>query len=260
MIRYLLAPLLLGTISPRRLWYSVKKTPTPFFVSPLRTLVETREWHQLFATKSLRDSSKMNNGMKYKYWRWHGFLCRYGEQTVAEGTSTSDKQGILFVHGFGASGSQWQRSINALKALCTSDSPPDDSTLECLAPDLIGFGQSEKPPVTYSGFTWESYTNDFIKEIACRKNKWQSFVIGGNSIGGFVGMCAAANDATTNPDAISGCGGPGTGRCAGVVLMNPAGVIQTKDDVVAIESSVLDKSMLQSVAQVIANDGLSPCK
>ena len=73
-------------------------------------------------------------------------------------------------------------------------------------------------------------------------------------------MCAAANDATTNPDAISGCGAPGTGRCVGVILMNPAGVIQTKDQVLAIESSVVDKSKLQSVAQVIANDGLGPCK
>lgn len=73
-------------------------------------------------------------------------------------------------------------------------------------------------------------------------------------------MCAAANDATTDPDAISGCGAPGTGRCAGAILMNPAGVIRTKEDVEAIESSVLDKSQLQSVAQIIAKDGLPPCK
>jgi esterase/lipase len=258
--RYLLAPLMLGTLSPRRLWYSVKKAPNPLFGSPVRTLIETREWHKLFASKCLL-ASKMarNEGMTYKFWRWHGFLCRYGEQIAAPGTSTLDKQGILLIHGFGASANQWQKTINAIAGACTSD-PIDDSPLECLVPDLIGFGQSEKPPITYSGFTWEAYTSDFVKEIACKQNNWQSFVIGGNSIGGFVSMCAAANDATTNPDAISGCGAPGTGRCAGTILMNPAGVIQSKEDVETIESSVLDKSQLQSVAQMIATDGLAPCK
>ncbi len=257
--RYLLAPLLLGTVSPRRLWYSVKKASTPFFVSPLRTLVETREWHQLFATKRLLAMSTKDDGLKYKYWRWHGFLCRYGEQTIAPGTASSGKEGILLIHGFGASANQWQRSINALQSICTIDTL-DGSKIECLAPDLIGFGQSEKPSITYSGFTWESYASDFIKEIACHKKKWHNFVVGGNSIGGFVAMCSAANDATTNPDAISGCGGPGTGRCTGTILMNPAGVIQGKDEVAAIEASALDKSQLTSVAQMIAGDGLAPCK
>ena len=260
MTRYLLAPLMLGTLSPRRLWYSVKKAPTPLFVSPLRTLVETREWHRVFASKCLLASKcRKEEGMEYKYWRWHGFLCRYGQQTVQSGPSASGKQGILYIHGFGASANQWEKNVNALATLCTSD-PTDDSTLECLVPDLIGFGHSEKPPITYSGFLWEAYTSDFVKEIACKKNLWQSFVIGGNSIGGFVSMCAAANDATTNPDAISGCGATGTGRCSGAILMNPAGVIQSKKDIEAIESSVLDESQLQSVAQVIAMDRLPPCK
>lgn len=260
--RYLLAPLMLGTLSPRRLWYSVKKAPSPLFVSPLRTLVETREWHKLFASKCmLASKATRNDGLTYKYWRWHGFLCRYGEQTVKSSTSSSsEKEGILLIHGFGASANQWQKNVDALATKCGSDPMEDDSAIECLVPDLIGFGQSEKPPITYSGFTWESYTSDFVKEIACNKNNWRSFVIGGNSIGGFVSMCAAANDATTDPDAISGCGAPGTGRCAGAILMNPAGVIRTKEDVEAIESSVLDKLQLQSVAQIIAKDGLPPCK
>ena len=256
--RYLLAPLLLGTLSPRRLWWSVKRAPFPLFASPLRTLVETQEWHKVLAAKQKLNQSTA--GMAYKYWRWQGFLCRYGEQTISSGPSQGKKEGIMLIHGFGASANQWQRTVSSLAATCQSNPFDNDSTIECLAPDLIGFGQSEKPPITYSGFTWESYTSDFIKEVACGRNRWQSFVMGGNSIGGFVSMCAAANDATTNPEAISGCGAPGTGRCVGAILMNPAGVIQNKEDVMAIEASVLEKSQLLSVAQITAADGLAPCK
>jgi hypothetical protein len=257
--RYLLAPLMLGTISPRRLWWAVKQAQSPLFESPLRSLVETREWHKLLAAKQLLLASS-EGGMKYQYWRWHGFLSRYGEQTVVSGKSQGIKEGILFVHGFGASANQWQKQVDALSsALCRTEGV-SDSNIECLVPDLIGFGQSEKPPITYSGFTWESYTGDFIKEVAINKNGWGSFTIGGNSIGGFVAMCAAANDATTQAEAISGCGAPGTGRCTGAILMNAAGVIQSRDDVTTIEASVLDPSKLRSVAQVIASDGLATCK
>ena len=202
---------------------------------------------------------RSEGGMSYKFWRWHGFLARYGEQTVRSGKSSQGKEGILFIHGFGASANQWQKSVDALSSLGASETG-DISTIECLAPDLIGFGQSEKPPITYSGFTWEAYTGDFIKEVAIAKNGWNSFAMGGNSIGGFVAMCAAANDATTDAAAISGCGAPGTGRCTGVVLMNAAGVIQSREDVATIEASVKNRSELRSVAQVIASDGLGPCK
>ena len=80
--------------------------------------------------------------------------------------------------------------------------------------------------------------NDFIKEIAVSKNKcnWDQFVIGGNSIGGFVSICAAANDATVDKHAVSGGGSPGTGKCTGAVLMNSAGVIQSREEVSTIES------------------------
>jgi len=259
--RYLLAPLLLGTLSQRRLWWSVKRGSSPFFESPLRTLVETREWHKLFAAKQSINGLVADGAMKYRYWRWHGFLTRYGEQTIHQGKSEDDdKDGILLIHGFGASANQWEKKADALSSLCRTMGVGGDATIECLAPDLIGFGQSEKPPVTYSGFTWESHTGDFIKEIAVKKNGWDTFTMGGNSIGGFVAMCAAANDATTDADAISGCGAPGTGRCTGAILMNAAGVIQSREDVTTIESSVMDRSTLRSVAQVVASDGLAPCK
>jgi hypothetical protein len=254
--RYLTAPLFFGTLSPRRLWHSVKSS-SPFFANPFRTLVETREWHTLLAARNLRttksENQEDNSLLQYKYWRWQGFLCRYAQADVTE-NEKAEKEGIILIHGFGASSSQWSGTIKELSKVVDRN-----SKIQCMAPDLIGFGQSEKPPITYCGFTWEAYMGDFIKEVAVSKSKWNSFVVGGNSIGGFVSICTAANDATTDSEVISGCGAPGTGRCNGAVLMNAAGVIQSRGDVAMIEE-MGNGSLLKSVAQVTAMDALAPCK
>ena len=254
--RYLLAPIFLGTISPRKIWHA-SKSNNPFFPSPMKTLVETREWHKLLAARNIRcDPAYQGKGssLNYKYWRWHGFLCRYAESARKPSNESTAKEGVLLIHGFGASGAQWSKSISALHT--------NNDNVQCLAPDLIGFGQSEKPPVTYCGYDWELNMNDFIKEIAVSKTKcdWDQFVIGGNSIGGFVGICSAANDATVDKHAISGPGAPGTGRCTGAVLLNAAGVIQSREEVSSIETLSADDSMLKSVAQITATDSLPPCK
>lgn len=255
--RYLAAPLMLGTVSPRRLWHSVKKE-SPFFASPLKTLVEGQEWHKLFAAKNMRTNlayQGKGDGVQYGYWRYHGYLCRYARSSLAEKQGGTQKEGVLLVHGFGASGSQWTKTMSALSNVLDVD-----STTEGLAPDLLGFGHSEKPPITYAGYTWEAYIGDFIKEIAVSKFAWDSFIIGGNSIGGFTSMCAGANDATTDSKAVSSAGAPGTGRCTGAVLMNPAGVVQSKQDIETIEAANTENVMLETVAQVTATDALPPCK
>jgi pimeloyl-ACP methyl ester carboxylesterase len=255
--RYLAAPLMLGTVSPRRLWHSVKKE-SPFFASPLKTLVEGQEWHKLFAAKNMRTDlayQGKGDGVQYRYWRYHGYLCRYAMSPLVEKQEGAQKEGVLLIHGFGASGSQWTKTMRAL-----SDVLDVDSTTEGLAPDLLGFGHSEKPPITYAGYTWEAYIGDFIKEIAVTKYAWDSFIIGGNSIGGFTSMCAGANDATTDGKAVSGSGAPGTGRCTGAVLMNPAGVVQSKQEIEMIEAANTENVMLETVAQVTATDALPPCK
>jgi hypothetical protein len=252
--RYLLAPLLFGTVSPRTVWHASRST-NPFFPSSMRTLVETREWHKLLAARNIRTNPAYSGeaSLNYKYWRWHGFLCRYAESSLTS-NEKAEKEGILLIHGFGASGSQWAKSIHALQ-----NSMDESTNVQCLAPDLIGFGQSEKPPITYCGYNWEVNMSDFIKEIAVSKCNWNQFVLGGNSIGGFVSICAAANDATVDKHAVSGAGAPGTGKCTGAVLMNSAGVIQSREEVSSIEA-MTDDALLKSVAQITATGSLSPSK
>ena len=78
-----------------------------------------------------------------------------------------------------------------------SNHPQGDSVQkQGLAPDLLGFGQSEKPALSYSGYLWDSMIMDFTKEVAVNMDRQgcSSFVTGGNSIGGFTSMSFAACD------------------------------------------------------------------
>lgn len=257
MTRYLAAPLFWGTISPRRIWHSTteaqKQQPMKFiffFESPVRKLVEGQEWHRLLAAHNMlnQDSYRGEGSTIYKYWRYHGFLCRYAE-TAFPDSDPVHKEGVLMVHGFGASGAQWN------KLMCELSEINDVPVRFCqgLAPDLLGFGQSEKPAISYTGYLWAAQMMDFVKEIAMQKNRWDSYVVGGNSIGGFTSMSLAACDsATVHGEEVSSSGAPGTNRCTGLVLMNSAGPVQTRSEI--------QDTGGPSVAQTTVLDELPACQ
>ena len=68
--------------------------------------------------------------------------------------SNDDKTGILLVHGFGASGTQWNKSMQSLQSFSQG-----------LAPDLLGFGRSEKPALSYTGYLWDAFCLDFVIKL-----------------------------------------------------------------------------------------------
>ncbi|GKY97336.1 hypothetical protein MPSEU_000692000 [Mayamaea pseudoterrestris] len=252
MVRYLAAPLMFGTVSPRRIWH-MSKGGSAFFPSPLRTLVESREWHNLLAARNMQvDAAYQGQGETvYKYWRYQGFLCRYAQTDL--GVNDNMNEGVLLVHGFGASGTQWNKLMHSL---CDSSS----EVCQGMAPDLIGFGQSEKPAISYTGYMWDSQMLDFVKEVAVHKNSWKSYVVGGNSIGGFTSLQLAACDtATIDAGEISSTGGPGSSRCSGLILMNSAGPLMSR---VEIEKMARDTKNVQSlsIAQATMLKALPPCK
>jgi pimeloyl-ACP methyl ester carboxylesterase len=257
MTRYLAAPLWLGTISPRRLAQAAAPPSSGFHTSAMQRLVEGREWHKLLACHNMENSK--DDSLEYDYWRWHGFLCRYAKKNLTE--SKTKKDALLLVHGFGASSTQWQRSIDALtEEQATSASASFD---QVLAPDLIGFGQCEKPALTYTQYLWSGFVNDFAKEIGICQESWDSFVVGGNSIGGYTSMTVAADDSVQvggEGGVLSSMGSPGSNRCSGLTLFNSAGNIRTKEEIVALQQEMSnDKAKLQTVAQLTATDGLPPC-
>lgn len=334
MTRFLAAPLLFGTVSPRQLWHakgedeedggvkgrsaSMLTTLLPFMKKEqnvLKTIAEGREWHRLLAARNMRfdpsyskgkcsnnnnNDEKENGVLRYKYWRWHGFLCRYGVSTLTKGQQSTDnpsnkKDGIVLVHGFGASGSQFGKTINELskqllssisvssKSKGTTIDIANDAVDDGLVTDLISFGQCEKPPLTYTQYLWSSQISSFTKEICLHQKQCAEFVLGGNSIGGYTAMMSAADDtlrlrsdrkkakkksrrtelsAGGSTMILSSSGAPGTGRCNGLILLNSAGQIRSKEDVDDVMMNLedeLEDVIFKSVAEITASDGLGKC-
>jgi pimeloyl-ACP methyl ester carboxylesterase len=177
------------------------------------------------------------------------------------GDGDAKKEGIVFVHGFGASGSQWSKAIKSLSKYLPKELIGNE-TYEVVAPDLLGFGESEKPQLSYTQYLWESYVSSFVKEISVREKRWDAYIIGGNSIGGYTAMGVAADDTVPISDAIAGVnavsasGAPGTSRCTGLVLMNSAGRILNREEVE--KTTGLDA--LVTVGAETAGDDLPKCR
>ena len=284
-IRYLAAPLLLGCISKRQIYHAGKnihrETDWPSQIkqaifgketSVLEQFIENREWQDLFAAKNVMRQKKINNlknmpgQLDFKYWRWHGFLCRYAVSDLVTTVSESElssppPSSIVLVHGFGASGAQWERAVGELTAQSKVEGADISISQprfdKAFAPDLIGFGQSDKPPLSYTQYLWESYISTFVREITLQKYKNERFIVGGNSIGGYTAMGCAADDTLTDMEGkVSGSGGPGTGRCNGLVLMNSAGMILTEEDV---QKSMDEGKRKGSIAELTSGNRLEPC-
>jgi len=100
---------------------------------------------------------------------------------------------LVFLHGSWEDGSQWLRTIEHLS--------PD---FQCFAPDLLGFGESERPNVHYSINLEVECLAQYLDTLNLR----QVYLIG-DSLGGWV----AASYAIKYPD-----------RVQGLVLLAPEGV------------------------------------
>lgn len=208
-------------------------------------VVEWREWFKLLAQEELLSSSsslreedqkkkKCEDNEDYprsatgdarekgtpRYWRFHNqHLVRYltwpagkdyDEKEAEEEEEQQQQQrapALLLTHGFAASAEQWERFVYALRRSFTSEDGRD-TTPPVFAIDLLGFGHSEKPGVSYTQYLWESQIVDFALEVMDAT----PMVLAGNSIGGGISAGAAASLGPT--------------ICRGLVLLNTAGVLQ----------------------------------
>lgn len=120
------------------------------------------------------------------YWSWQGHRIHYvqkGEQGPA----------LLLVHGFGASTDHWRKNVAELS-----------QNYRVWAIDLLGFGRSQKPNLTYSGELWRDQLQAFCQEVI-----QTPVYIAGNSLGGYAALCFAVDC----PDWVRGlillnCAGP----------------------------------------------------
>lgn len=122
------------------------------------------------------------------YWNWRGHSIYY----VKAGVQHPQRPPLLLVHGFGASTDHWRKNIIGLS-----------QDFEVWAIDLLGFGRAAKPNLAYSGDLWRDQLHDFITEVI-----GQPVVLAGNSLGGYVSLCVAAQRPTS---------------ALGVILLNSAG-------------------------------------
>ncbi|MEO1622612.1 MAG: alpha/beta fold hydrolase, partial [Cyanobacteria bacterium J06632_3] len=115
------------------------------------------------------DTGEKYTGQKLN-WDWRGYDIKY--VVYGEGTP------IVLLHGFGASIGHWRKNIPALAA----------AGHRVYALDLLGFGDSEKPDLSYSLEFWVKLIHDFwqvhVKQPAL-------FV--GNSIGALMTLMTLVN-------------------------------------------------------------------
>ncbi|ELR99532.1 alpha/beta fold hydrolase [Gloeocapsa sp. PCC 73106] len=134
------------------------------------------------------ETLSLNQSTPGSYWQWQGHSLYY----VQRGKSKQGRPPLLLIHGFGASTDHWRKNIAELE---------QDFAVWTI--DLLGFGRSAKPAVTYSGNLWRDQIYSFITEVI-----QEPVVLAGNSLGGYTSLYVAAQ----HPDAAKG-----------LILINTAG-------------------------------------
>ena len=188
--------------------------------------LEANEWHRKLAWHDLAVQSDEKGVAKvtYHYWRWHGFLVRYA--SIDAGAS-GDEPPLVCVHGFGASAAQWDDLMEELA----------ERGRNSFAVDLLGFGHAQKPPISYTQYLWQQLVVDFVRQVVGRPS-----FLAGNSIGGYTAMSAAAQ--------------LGSDTCVGLVLLNSAGRMVTREE----EAAERRERGGRTLAQAMVEDGASALK
>jgi hypothetical protein len=188
----LLAPLLsLGALSPRVLAYArtamlpllpsrPSRTLSTYIASSCPLLKEAcrRDWHMQLA---LSEAVVPNvDGWEVQFTTFRGYLTRIGIKGSKKKISDAAKPIIVMVHGFGGSIMQFSDLADQLA---------DEFTVVAL--DSLGFGASEKPPLSYNqvasipqkSLLYSSLQTNmsisFPRKISiCGGTRWLSFVSG----------------------------------------------------------------------------------
>lgn len=111
---------------------------------------------------SLCTAKSLLNNSENRYYEW-----RFGKVRYQKKGSGSP---LLFIHDLtvGSSGYEYHRLINNLT-----------EKHEVYSIDLLGYGLSDKPSMTYTGSLYEQLISDFIMNVIKRKT---SVVVSGESV------------------------------------------------------------------------------
>jgi pimeloyl-ACP methyl ester carboxylesterase len=115
-------------------------------------------------------------------WVWRGWQTRY--TFIRPDQADQKTTGLILLHGFGTSIGHWRQNLAVLG---------EHHTVYAL--DMLGFGASEKAPVSYRVDLWVEQVYEFWRTFIR-----QPVVLVGNSIGSLVTLAAAAR----HPDMVQG--------------------------------------------------------
>ncbi|MBU6229679.1 MAG: alpha/beta fold hydrolase [Cyanobacteria bacterium REEB459] len=107
-----------------------------------------------------------------RLWYWRGWRVRYW---FHPGPGRPDQPALLLIHGFGANLNQWRQNLAPLSQVAP-----------VYALDLLGFGDTEKPPTLYSAELWAAQVQDFMAAVINRP-----VILVGHSLGALVALTVA---------------------------------------------------------------------
>ena len=173
------------------------------------------------------EAIRRSRKMQYRDWYFQGWRSHYGFCRAEN--ADSDQPPMLLIHGFGAAIDHWRGNVPALSANHT-----------VYAIDLLGFGNSEKPPTRYSVYLWVEQIWQF----------WQKFIgvpmiIVGNSIGSLVAAIAASH----HPEMAAGVVAISLPDIEAFNAMVPKALQPIERAAKAIVSAVLVKPLFHLVRQ-----------
>jgi len=148
-----------------------------------------------------------------------GYNIRYLEDGCSEKT-------VLLVHGLGGSAERWLKVIPLLS-----------SRYRVIAPDMIGFGYSDKPSEDYTVEFFSKFLGAFIKNLGLR-----SVILVGTSLGGQV----AAHLAATNQ------------AVERLVMVAPSGAMKSSTaavDVYIMAALYPNKASVREAFSMMSNSG-----
>lgn len=215
----LLAPLLArGCVSPRVLvharrvlfaggaaWAAGRPS-----VCRLREEAVRHDWHlslvRTVQDRTLTDTTELDWRQSFSFWR--GYVQRTARM---DSSGPERKPMLLLIHGFGGSIGQYTGLARELR---------DEFDVHAI--DSLGFGWSEKPPLSYNQYLWRDQVLEYVKGKCDERFKEEGrpvpFVVAGNSIGGFTAASLAA-ELRLNRDLYPSV------DCRGLVMFNPSGKI-----------------------------------
>lgn len=152
--------------------------------------------------------------LERQFWTWRGHRIAY--TAMGEGTP------LLLIHGFGASIGHWRNNIPVWA----------EAGYRVYAIDLLGFGNSAKPPLDYSIELWRDLLADFWTEFI-----GEPTVFVGNSIGALLALVMAAQHGD---------------RTRGAVLLNCAGGLNHRPEELVLPLRVV----MGTFSKLVASPGI----